>query len=225
MGKLRRQMSDASVQIVREFFELNGFNVLTYWQHDTVRSRGAEHGLQLFVENTATPIDRPLDLVLRVGDIAAVPRALVEVRPWHADRFYASVIEANPILLEVAGEESRARARQVFGVPEVKSILVISELPASPEPRQRAVDLLKEGGLDHVIEFPTILHDVIGKLNAHVSYAPSHTLQTLRLLKRYDFIRYQQLEFPFSAEGSGTGPAQIDIAEDPGTDTRSGDED
>ena len=218
-------MSDATVQIVREFFELNGFNVMTYWQHDTVRSHGSEHGLQLFVENTGTVADRPLDLVLRLGDIAAIPRALVEVRAWHADRFYASVIESNPVLLEVAGEASRARAREVFGVPDAKSILVISELPASPEPRQRAMHLLKEGGLDHVIEFPTILHDVVDKLNAHVSYAPSHTLQTLRLLKRYDFFRYQQLEFPFSAEGPGPTPsAQIEIAEDAPSDAHSGDE-
>ncbi len=218
-------MSDATVQIVREFFEFNGFHVMTHWQHDTARSRGGEHGIQLYVENTAAVIERPLALVLGVGDISAVSRALVEVRGWHAERFYASVVESNPVLLEVAGEAARARARQVFGVPNVKSILVISELPASPEPRQRAIDVLREGGVDHVIEFPTILHEIIEKLNAHVSYAPSQTLQTIRLLKRYDFIRYQQLEFPFSAEGPvAAQPSRIETAEDPPSDIRSGDE-
>ena len=219
-------MSDATVQIVREFFEFNGFHVMTHWQHDTVRPRGTEHGIQLYVENTVPAVDRPLDLVLRVGDIPAVPRALVEVRAWHTERFYASVFESNPVLFEVAGEAARARARQVFGRPDVKSILVISELPASPEPRQRAIDAARERGVDHVIEFPTILHEIIEKLNAHVSYAPSQTLQTVRLLKRYDFIRYQQLEFPFSAEAPGpASPTQIEIAEDPPADVRSDDED
>ena len=218
-------MSDATVQIVREFFEFNGFHVMTHWQHDTARSRGSEHGIQLYVENTAAVIERTLDLVLRVGDIPAVSRALVEVRGWHTERFYASVIESNPVLLEVAGEAARARARQVFGVPNVKSILVISELPALSEPRQRAIDVLREGGVDHVIEFPTILHEIIDKLNAHVSYAPSQTLQTIRLLKRYDFIRRQQLEFPFSAEGpSEAQTPRIETAEDPPSEVHSGNE-
>ena len=193
-------MSDVTVQLVREFFELNAFYVMTYWLHDTVRARATEHGLQLFVENTAPAAGRTLDFVLRAGDAPAIPRALVEVRAWHADRFYPSVIESNPVLLEVAQEESRTRARQVFGEADIPIILVISELPASPEPRQRSIRLLQDAGIDHVLEFPTILHEILDRINANVSYAPSHTLQTLRLLKRYDFIRHQQLEFPFPTE-------------------------
>jgi hypothetical protein len=193
-------MSDATVQIVREFFEFNGFHVMTHWRHDAVRFRGAEQGIQFYVENTAPSIERSLDLVLRPGDIAAIGRALVEVRPWHTERLYASTIEASPVLLEVAGESAKARARQVFGVDDAKSILVISELPQSPEPRLRSIEAFREGGVDHVLEFPTILQEIIGKINASVSYAPSQTLQTIRLLKRYEFIRRQQLEFPFSMD-------------------------
>lgn len=219
-------MSDATVQIVREFFEFNGFHVMTHWQHDAARFRGTEHGIQLYVENTARAVDRPLDLVLRPGDIAGISRALVEVRGWHTERFYASVFDSNPVLSEVAGDAARARARQVFGAADVKSILVISEFPASSEPRQRALEAAREHGLDHVIEFPTILQEILDKLNAHVSYAPSQTLQTIRLLKRYDFLRVQQLEFPFSAEApSGAAPARIETAEDPTSDLPSNDED
>jgi hypothetical protein len=58
-----------------------------------------------------------------------------------------------------------------------------------------------------VIEFPVILHEIVDKISAHVSYAPSDTLQTLRLLKRYNFIRYQQLELPFPTEAPVIGCA------------------
>lgn len=193
-------MSDVNVQLVREFFELNGFRVMTYWQHDTVRPRAPDHGLQLFVENGAPVGPRPSEFVLQVGDVAGVTHALVEVRAWHADRFYASVIQSNPVLFEVASEESLARARDALGSPDLCTILVVSELPMSGEARRRAVALLEDGGISHIIEFPTVLHEILSKISAGVSYAPSHTLQTLRLLKRYGFVRRQQLEFKFPTE-------------------------
>jgi len=190
-------MSDVNIQLVREFFELNGFRVMTYWQHDHVKAHTVDHGLQLFVENTTAAPSRQADFVLKSGDMASISRAIVEVRAWHADRLYASLIESNPVLFQVANEESQARARHVFDCDTFDVILAISELPASPEPRQRAVQLLQQSRIDHVIEFPMILQDLLEKISPNVSYAPSTTLQTLRLLKRYDFIRYQQLEFPF----------------------------
>ena len=196
-------MSDINVQLVRDFFELNAFHAMTFWQHDHARTRTTEHGLQLFVENTTAPVPvRSLECVLRPGDVAGIDRAIVEVRAWHADRIYASVIESNTVLFDVAGDEARIRARQVFGGAPYKTILVISELSPSLEPRQRAITLLQQGSIDHVIEFPTLLHDILEKISAYVSYSPSQTLQTLRLLKRYDFIRRQQLELPFPTEAA-----------------------
>ena len=193
-------MSDVNIQLVREFFELNAFRTMTFWQHDDARPRAGEHGLQLFAENGAPTTTRPIEFVLRPGDVCAIDRALVEVRAWHADRFYASVIEANPVLFDVAGEDSRARANGAFGGAPYRTILVISEFSTSPEPRQRAIALLRQAGIDHVIEFPMILRDILDRISPQASYGPSQTLQTLRLLKRYDFIRYQQLELPFRTE-------------------------
>ena len=193
-------MSDVNVQLVREFFELNAFHVMTNWRHDGLRARGADHGCQLFVENTAPAPERELDFVLRAGDLPVIRRALVDVRAWHADRFYPSVIESNPILFQIVDKEFQARAKAVFGGAEGATILVISELPSSSEPRQRSLTLLQEGGIGHVIEFPTVIHEVLNKISAQVSYSTSQTLQTLRLLKRYSFIRRQQLELPFPTE-------------------------
>jgi len=199
-------MSDVNVQLVREFFELNAFHVMTYWPHDTLRPRAVEHGMQLFAENTAPEMQRPVDLVLEIGDMPAIRRAVVGVRAWHADRFYPSVIEANPVLQQIVEHETRERAHQIFGGADWESILVISELPASPEPRQRAIERFREIGIGHILEFPTIIQEILHKINAHVSYSTSQTLQTLRLLKRYDFIRNQQLEFPFPTEAPIVSP-------------------
>ena len=206
-------MSDVNVQLVRECFELNHFRVMTHWQHDSGRPRSSDSGFQLYVESTAPVPDAEPDFVLRPGDIPAIQRAAVEVRAWHAERFYASVIESNPVLLQVAEATSLARAAEVFDGAAFTTVLVISELPTSPEPRQRAVDLLKGVGIGHVLEFPVLVQDVLERLNAHASYAPSHTLQTLRLLKRYKFIRRQQLEFAFPTEPpSAAQPPHVETA-------------
>lgn len=197
-------MSDVNVQLVREFFELNGFRVMTYWKHDHVRVQGADHGLQLYVENTAPAPGAP-EFVLRMGDMSHIERALVEVRAWHADRMYASVIESSQVLFEVAREESLQRARQVFGHNDVTTVLVVSELPSSHEARQRSVASFQESGIDHILEFPVLLQELLEKVSANISYASSDTLQVLRLLKRYNFIRRQQLEFPFPTEPPVTG--------------------
>lgn len=204
-------MSEVNLQLVREFFELHGFSVLTHWQLDRDRARGAESALQLFAVNTRThAVPEPPGFVLEPADLPAVDRALIEVRAWHADRFYPSVIESNPILAHSVLEESLEYAAEVFDGAAFATVLVISELPASKEPRQRSLELLDRMGIGHVIEFPAILRGLFDRVSAHGAY-PSPTLQLLRLLKRYDLVRWQQLEFRFPAQiPAVTAPPEVD---------------
>ena len=201
-------MSDLNMQFVREFFELHLFHVLTHWQHDAI-TRISDAASLLFVEHTNPEAHPNIDFLLHPNQVDLLHLAVVEVRAWHADRFYPSVIESSPVLGHVASDDVRQHAQSVFGTPEFTTILVISELPASPQPRQRALDLLRQLGIGHVVEFATLLQDILTRISAHGHYAPSQTLQTIRLLKRYNFVRRQQLEFPFPLEAppSSTPPA------------------
>ncbi len=188
------------MQIVREFFEFHLFHVLTHWHHEALLSRGTEVGSLLFIERNHTyPVSEPTFL-LSPDSIDNINRAVVDVRAWHTDRFYPSVIESSPVLSRVAGDEVRGLAETVFGTHSFKTILVVSELPNSPRQRERSLELLREMGVGYVLEFPTLLQDVLNRVHPHGNYAPSHTLQTIRLLKRYNFTSRQQLEFPFMFE-------------------------
>lgn len=211
-------MSDINVQLVREFFELHLFHVLTYWQEGSPRlpepmPRGGDAPLLLFVENTNHDHAQRPEFLLSSRSIGAIERAVVEVRAWHADRFYASVVEGNAVLGHVASAETRQLAEHVLGTREFSTILVISELPASAEPRDKALTLLRQLGVDHVLEFPALLSAMLEKVHAQGHYAPSATLQTLRLLKRYDLIRRHQLEFlfPFEPVAESPLPASADF--------------
>ncbi len=193
-------MADVSLQLVRDFLELNLFQVLTNWHQESWRPRAAEQSAQLFVQNTRPLSTRETPLLLTPEDLPLIERAVVEVRAWHADRFYPSVIESNPVLFQFVEPEALSLAREVFAGEPFRTILVVSELPASPEPRARSLDLLRRAGVDHVLEFPTVLQDLFQKVSPNVNYAASPTLQTLRLVKRYRLVRQLQMELPFVME-------------------------
>ncbi|MBN2309974.1 MAG: hypothetical protein JXR94_13450 [Candidatus Hydrogenedentes bacterium] len=207
-------MDDVNLQLVREFFELNVFRVLTNWQQDPRQRRAGENRGQLFVENARPVVRRELPFVLGAVDISGIERAVVEVRAWHADRFYPSVIESSPVLYQFVAEDALALARDVFSGQPFAAILVLSELPTTLEQRTRSMELLKAAGVQHVVEFPVLLRDMLNKVSVNASYTASQTLQTLRLLKRYKFIRNQQMEFPFSTEIPDVGPGpRVEVAE------------
>jgi len=202
-------MGDVNVQLVREFFELNLFQVLTNWHPSARRTRPGEHGGQLFAQNTAPQPERALPFLLQPGDVAAIARAVVEVRAWHGDRFYPSVIEANPVLYEFVSRDSLALASEVFQGQPFATVLVVSELPASADLRVRSLALLQDTGVGHVIEFAPILRDIVNRVDAYGTYPSSDTLQTLRLLKRYKLVRNQQMEFAFTTEAPPSDRAAV----------------
>ena len=211
-------MSDLSLQIVREYFELNFFHVLTHWQHEDTSPRLADAASLLFVERAAPEMPGEPPFLLRADDLSQLARAMVEVRAWHADKVYASTVETNPVLGHVATSEAQGLATAVFGGAAYRTVLIISELPLGAAPRERALDALRILGVGHVIEFPTILQDMLLRISAHGNYAPSPTLQMLRLLKRYNFIRRQQLEFAFAVEPPPTAAPAVFVTTAPDPD-------
>jgi len=200
-------MAEIDLQLTREFFELNQFKVTTHWpQHDPQGT--ADSGVQLYVEAAAARDAGEIDPVLLPADLRGIHRAVVEVRPWHTDRFYASLIEANPVLVDFAEPWALGHAQEFFGTDDYKRILVISELPRSPEQRAQAVRRLAQTSVDHVIEFPAILRDLADRVLPAGPYPGSPTLQLLQHLKRYRLLPNQQLEFTFprEAQAAGQGP-------------------
>lgn len=208
-------MSEINLQLAREYFELYRFRVLTHWRHGQDRTRGVEASSLLFVEAPGDGVEAPPPFLLTEQGPRGIHRAVVEVRAWHADRFYPSVIETNPILGHVASAEVADLAREVFGGQDFAPVLVISELAASAGPRARALELFRQLGIGHVLEFSTLLTSLAERLSADGDYAPSQTLQTLRLLKRYDLLRRQQLEFLFPLDPVPRNPAPVETELDP----------
>ncbi len=193
-------MAEVDLQIVREFFELHRFKVATRWpQHEP--ERDGDGGVQLYVQNAGAVVEaEDAEVALLPSRIGQIANGIVEIRPWHTDRFYASLIESNPVLTEFAGPGALGHASDFFGGEPFATILVVSELPRTAEQRAQALRRISEAGVQHVLEFPAILEDAIERVALTGTYSGSPTLQLLQLLKRYRLVRSQQLEFTFPRE-------------------------
>jgi hypothetical protein len=184
-------MPDINETVVRHFFELNDFLVRTNVKYWVASERsGGESDIDLVVLNL-NPDRRnpPQSFVLTLKELPGIRRAIVETKGWHTSRFTEALIRETPRIFNFVRPEAIAAARDtVLYDADFRRILVISSLSRSQNNRQAAVELLKAGGIDHVIEFGTIVRFIVHQVEANKNYPDSEILQTIRLLKVYGMV-------------------------------------
>jgi hypothetical protein len=188
-------MAAVSETIVREYFEMHGFLVRQDRKY-VVRGRQEDDGIDFFVWNPQ-PMERELAVpfVMSSEDLPAVTRAIVVVRGWHTESFSAAVLESSPEIFRFVDPAVFQQATRDFGPdsPPLK-ILIVPALPQGNEAREQSIKLLRSKGVDAVIPFRTLLADLIAHTEANRNYDKSDLLQTIRVLKNYDFFKEPQLE-------------------------------
>ena len=199
-------MTDIDLQMVRECFELNRFQVTTRWALQSSVTSRDEHKQQLYVQRAGNPGAAPDAFVLTELDLLKLHRALVEVRVWHTERLYRSTLESSPIFTDFAERSRQGPALDFFGTDDFRNVLVLSALPQSGEQRAQVLEILEDSAVDHVIEYQTILRALADRVVDEAVYSGSHTLQLIQTFKRYRMLRYHQLEFPFAFDAGAVQP-------------------
>ena len=209
-------MPGVNEAIVREYFESLGFLVQQPHKYAVMaRSKIPEEEVDFLAINPkaeGAPPFAPDSPLISGQDLLRVPRAVVSVRGWHTDRVSPAMLKLSPELVRFAQEPALRRAQEGLGDGPLVKILCLPELPASPALRRRALDLLREKGVDAVLLFPTMLRELIRTVETSKNYEKSDVLQTLRILKNYDLLRDEQLELfrraPRRKRGDGgAGPS------------------
>lgn len=188
-------MAGISETIVREYFELHGFFVRQQRKF-VASSRREDDEADFAVWNaSAQTSETPLPFVLSDGDLRFVSRAMVVVKGWHTETFSPAVLANAPEIFRSLTPEALKRTAQQFGdgAPLLK-LLVVPALPQDEDSRRQSIELLRAKGFDGVIPFHGILADLIAGIETNRNYQKSDILQTLRILKNYDFFREPQLE-------------------------------
>jgi hypothetical protein len=184
-----------SEDIVREYFELHGFFVRQQRKFIATARREDDEADFVVWNPRAETSAAPLPFVLSDGDLRFIPRAMVVVKGWHTETFSPAVLANAPEIFRSLTPDALKRAAQQFSddTPFL-NLLVVPALPHDDESRRQSIELLRAKGFGGVIPFRAILADLITSIETNRNYQKSDLLQTLRILKNYDFLRDPQLE-------------------------------
>lgn len=173
-------MSDVSKELVRVFFELNGFFV--------------KSDASLLIKKTPAGKFRPGNFLLSIDELNKIQQAIVDVKAWHTEVFFPSVITSSADMFKFLEPENLKTAEKFFGTKNFKKIIVVSKFPTVRETLKKSGAILKQGGIDHGIEFPTILTYLTNYVKTNINYVTSDMLQLIRIFKCYDLYSSPQLD-------------------------------
>ncbi len=189
-------MAAVSESIVREFFELQGF-LVRQQRKFMVRTQREDEEVDFQVSNPQ-PVTKPgpLPLLLSADDLCGISRAVVVVKGWHSEIFRPSTItlKEEDLFRFVDPQVFHQAALAFGGEGSIAKILVLPSLPHAEDARRISLDMCKARGVDAVLLFSTMLAELIARTESHRNYHKSDLLQTIRILKNYDFLREPQME-------------------------------
>ncbi|RCL31528.1 MAG: hypothetical protein DBX03_00850 [Puniceicoccaceae bacterium] len=205
-------MSGFDENIVREYFELNGFFVrqLRKYQVQSRKKRFDEEIDMLIYNPKADPeafsgrSKTAIGFQLFTNDIVKIHQAVVVVKAWHSSRFTPAILRSGTKIFDFLKKDVLSKANDYFNFKDIelsdsraaiKKILVIPSLPSGEPHRSESISLLKEQGIDGIISFATILEGIINNVEINHSYQKSDLLQLIRILKIYDMIKEPQMTF------------------------------
>jgi hypothetical protein len=197
-----------SEAVVREYFEQLGYLVNQPSKHlASGRRKTVEEEVDLVVVHPGIAEQSlPEHLVWTTDDLARVARAVVAVRGWHTDRFYAGTIEQTPEVLRFVEPGALRFAGKRLGSASFARILCLPRLPASGALKERTIAALRAKGVHGIISFQTILAALVAAVEENRNYDRSDLLQVIRLLKIYGFLRGTQMELFAGRRGARRKP-------------------
>lgn len=189
-------MASVSEWIAREYFEMLGYMVIQPCKYSVSgRPKKIEEETDIVIFNPlVTDHVLPQALLWSTADLKTVARAVVGVSGWHTERFYPAMLESLPEIVRFAGDESVKMASRRLGNNSIAKILCLPQLPVAPKLKDETLRILKEKGIDGILEFRTMLCEIIKGVDKKRNYEKSDVLQVIRILKNYDLFKEAQLE-------------------------------
>lgn len=199
-------MSRIEEEIVREYFEQNGFLVRQLRKDlGQTRRKSAEEESELLLYNPAFQSGaRKPDFLLFSSSLPAIERAVVLIKGWSSARTSSGLHRSSAQVFRFLEQNVGKRpAEELFAAERdealgsLVNILVVPGLPTSEPYRSQSIDLLQARGIDGIISLRSMLMEVAENVELKRSYPKVDLLETIRVLKIYDLIKDPQLElFP-----------------------------
>jgi hypothetical protein len=199
-------MSAIDEDIVREYFEQNGFLVRQTRKYEVMaRKKTGDEEIDLLVYNPGyQPGSRKPGFFLLSDELPFVHRGIIAVKAWHTERFTPGTLRNNPEIFSFLEQNVLREMPRLFpagatgtgdeGAGSLAKILVLPSLPDAEPFRSQSVRLLKEHGVDAIIPFRAMLLDLLERIEVNRSYGKSTALQVMRILKNYSLLKDTQME-------------------------------
>ncbi|MCM8803826.1 MAG: hypothetical protein NC833_01045 [Candidatus Omnitrophica bacterium] len=173
-------MSISALEIVKEFFIINGFYVT---RKDNF----------LIVKNTKNKYKDIEEFIIEKEKVIFIDKAIIKVLAWHTLKFTPSVIKKfYSEIFEITEEKIYKKVKDLL-VNNYKKILVIPGLPSNLSLRNESIKIMKEKGINNIILFPTVISGLIERIDERNLYQ-SQTLEIIRILKFYKFFSEKKFE-------------------------------
>ena len=189
-------MSAVDETIIRLFFEQHGFLVRKLdFQAGSKRKRAEDAAFVLLVRNPAGEAlpGKPGFLVF-ASELRYLREAEVIVKPWPEARFTSGIMQGGTRLFRFLEKTVLPRVRTPGNKLSNIRLLVVPSLPTTEPFRSRTETLFRDKGIDGLVSFRSMLLEVINRLDANSVAGGSETLETLRLLKKYNLAGSVQME-------------------------------
>ena len=174
-------MADVNLEIVSLFFSLHGFFVKT--------------GEYTYIKKLKTGRIETDDFVYSGRGLEAVQNAAVNIKPWHSQMFFPSLIKNSyDDIFKFLDSRELKKSEKILGHPGFKKFLVISRLPHAKATREKSIELLKESGVDMIFQFPDIIDFLVKNLKMTKNYPDNEISQLLRILNCCGFLGVGQPE-------------------------------
>jgi hypothetical protein len=161
-------VSDVNEELVRRYYELQGYFVRTNVRYEMRSERGMGRS----------------DIDLCVYNPVTSDAAIVEVKGWHKERISASYLRHWPRLFYFVRPEALAAASTLLGRNDYRRVLVVSRLGKDPT---AVVEYAAEHGVE-ILEYPDVLRYLIDHTPIDAD-AGSESEHVIRLMKLYSLLR------------------------------------
>ena len=195
-------MSAVDETIIRLFFEQHGFFVRKPDPRPGGSRKRADDGeFTLLVQNpSAVQVSGKPGFLVFASELRYLSEAEVTVKRWPETRFSSAMLQSGVRLFRFLEKTALPRTREKPAAGESQCagptdrILVVPGLPTTEPYRSKTERLFRDKGVSGLISFRSMLLEVIDRLDANSATGGSETLETLRLLKKYDLAGSAQME-------------------------------
>ena len=182
-------------ELVKIFFEVNGFYVKSHTQGSTGLPKKAGIYSILDIFNSRKPEHGNYSFQLFASDIPKIEKAQVLIRSHHSQKTNLKMLKSSAKLFALIKKDINTFANDKPFSPESSfNILVTPGFPTDTEQRNDLEKELKLYNVDYVLSYRTVFENILKEIDLNQKYAKDSPLEILRLLKIYDLIKGPQLE-------------------------------